>query len=104
MANFSLVSLPSSPFWAEETTFDVPREFRQLSFFVHEKDWLKRSDTAVGKVALKRKDLHRYHGKDHWLALQAVDSDSEIYVGSPSSASTLAFCQGLCVCAGGGDR
>ncbi|XP_022102005.1 ras GTPase-activating protein 3-like isoform X1 [Acanthaster planci] len=67
------------PFWAEETTFDVPREFRQLSFFIHEKDWMKRLDSVVGKVALRRDDLHRYHGKDHWFPLQAVDTDSEVY-------------------------
>ena len=69
-----------SPFWAEETTFDVPREFHQLSFYIHEKDWLKRSDSVVKKVALRRDELPRYHGKDQWFPLQAVDSDSEVHV------------------------
>ncbi|XP_071798540.1 ras GTPase-activating protein 3-like [Asterias amurensis] len=67
------------PFWAEETTFDVPREFHQLSFYIHEKDWLKRSDSVVKKVALRRDELPRYHGKDQWFPLQAVDSDSEVH-------------------------
>ncbi len=77
-----MFSLNFSPFWSEEYTFDVPREFRTLSFYVYEKDWLKRSSSSViGKVALRRDELHRLQNKDQWFPLTPVDSDSEVQVG-----------------------
>ncbi len=32
----------------------------------------------LGKVSLKKEDLHKYHGKDHWFPLVPVDANSEV--------------------------
>lgn len=37
-----------------------------------------KQDKVLGKVAIKREDLHRYNNKDHWFALRPVDADSEV--------------------------
>lgn len=33
-----------------------------------------------GKVAVKKEDLQKYHGKDTWFQLQPVSADSEVQV------------------------
>ncbi|XP_033096106.1 ras GTPase-activating protein 3-like isoform X2 [Anneissia japonica] len=67
------------PFWAEECEFGVPKKFRILAFYVYERDrLLKRLESIVGKVALRRDELHRHHGKEQWLPLTPVDPDSEV--------------------------
>lgn len=35
-----------------------------------------------GKVAVKKEDLQKYHGKDTWFQLQPVSADSEVQVSS----------------------
>lgn len=35
---------------------------------------------CVGKVAVKKEDLQKYHGKDTWFQLQPVSADSEVQV------------------------
>lgn len=37
---------------------------------------------CVGKVAVKKEDLQKYHGKDTWFQLQPVSADSEVQVGT----------------------
>ena len=33
---------------------------------------------VLGKVSLKKEELSRYQGKDHWFPLQPVHADSEV--------------------------
>ncbi|XP_041483559.1 ras GTPase-activating protein 3-like, partial [Lytechinus variegatus] len=66
------------PFWAEEYMFDIPIRFRMLSFYIYEKDKLKRSDSAIGKVALRRGELHKCQSKDQWYPLTPIDQDTEV--------------------------
>ena len=37
-------------------------------------------DVCAGKVAVKKEDLQKYHGKDTWFQLQPVSADSEVQV------------------------
>ncbi|KOB77101.1 GTPase-activating protein [Operophtera brumata] len=66
------------PFFGEEFQFEVPRRFRYLSIYVFDRDKHLKQDKVLGKVAIKREDLHRYNNKDHWFALRPVDADSEV--------------------------
>lgn len=36
---------------------------------------------STGKVAVKKEDLQKYHGKDTWFQLQPISADSEVQVG-----------------------
>ncbi|XP_075984313.1 ras GTPase activating protein 1 [Anticarsia gemmatalis] len=67
-----------NPFFGEEFQFEVPRRFRYLSIYVFDRDKHLKQDKVLGKVAIKREDLHRYNNKDHWFALRPVDADSEV--------------------------
>ncbi|XP_046393284.1 GTPase-activating protein isoform X1 [Ischnura elegans] len=70
-----------NPFFGEEFQFEVPRHFRHLSVYVHdrgERDRPARVERALGKVAIKREELPRFHGQDHWFGIQPVDADSEV--------------------------
>lgn len=67
-----------SPFFGEEYQFEIPRKFRYLSVYVWDRDKHLKQDKAVGKIAIKREELHVYNHKDHWFALQPVDADSEV--------------------------
>lgn len=35
---------------------------------------------VVGKVAIQKEDLPKYHNRDTWFQLQHVDADSEVQV------------------------
>lgn len=74
--NFSV----HSPFWSEDFTFDVPREFHTLAFYVYEKDRLKRSENILGKVQFRKDELKQCEGKDRWFPLVNVDADTEVQV------------------------
>lgn len=67
-----------SPFWSEDFTFDVPREFHTLAFYLYEKDKLKWSDNIIGKVPFRKDELHQFKGKDQWFSLVNVDADTEV--------------------------
>lgn len=67
-----------SPFFGEEYQFEIPRKFRYLAVYVWDRDKHTKQDKAIGKIAIKREDLHTYNHKDHWFPLQAVDADSEV--------------------------
>lgn len=67
-----------NPFFGEEFQFEVPRRFRYLSIYVFDRDKHLKQDKVLGKVAIKREDLHRYNNTDHWFALRPVDADSEV--------------------------
>ncbi|XP_032592524.1 GTPase-activating protein [Drosophila grimshawi] len=65
-----------SPFFGEEYQFKIPRRFRYLSVYVWDRDM--KQDKPIGKIAIKREELHKYNHKDHWFSLRPVDSDSEV--------------------------
>ncbi|XP_035380815.1 ras GTPase-activating protein 2 isoform X2 [Electrophorus electricus] len=66
-----------SPFYAEDFYFEIPRPFQYLSFYVYAKSVFQR-DLPVGKVAIRKEDLCKYSGKEHWFILQPVDPNSEV--------------------------
>lgn len=67
-----------SPFFGEEYQFEIPRKFRYLAVYIWDRDKHLKQDKAIGKIAIKREELHSYNHKDHWFALQPVDADSEV--------------------------
>uniref|UniRef100_A0A665T532 RAS p21 protein activator 2 n=1 Tax=Echeneis naucrates TaxID=173247 RepID=A0A665T532_ECHNA len=68
-----------SPFYGEDFYFEIPRPFQCLSFYVYAKAVFQR-DLPVGKVSIRKDDLCKYSGKEHWLSLQPVDPNSEVQV------------------------
>lgn len=78
--SFEKISFVYSPFFGEEFQFEVPRRFRYLSVYVYDRDRHLKQDKVLGKVAIKREDLHTYHNKDHWFPIVPVDADSEVQV------------------------
>lgn len=67
------------PFFGEEFQFEIPRKFRYLSVYVWDRDrHLKQQDKPIGKIAIRREELHNYNHKDHWFPLRPVDDDSEV--------------------------
>uniref|UniRef100_A0A3B4C1B5 RAS p21 protein activator 3 n=1 Tax=Pygocentrus nattereri TaxID=42514 RepID=A0A3B4C1B5_PYGNA len=65
------------PFYGEDFYCEIPRNFRHLSFYIFDRDVFRR-DSSIGKVAVKKEDLQKYHGKDTWFQLQPVSADSEV--------------------------
>ncbi|SPP85358.1 GTPase-activating protein isoform X2 [Drosophila guanche] len=65
-----------APFYGEEHQFKIPRRFRHLSIYVWDRDM--KQDKPIGKIAIKREELHMYNHKDHWFTLRPVDADSEV--------------------------
>ncbi|KAK3872380.1 hypothetical protein Pcinc_022537 [Petrolisthes cinctipes] len=71
-----------SAFFGEEFQFDIPREFRFLSFYLYERDPPHETDKIMGvKCPSRRMTLHKYHGKDQWFPITPVDADSEVQSG-----------------------
>nr|XP_006637884.1 PREDICTED: ras GTPase-activating protein 2 isoform X1 [Lepisosteus oculatus] len=66
-----------SPFYGEDFYFEIPRPFQYLSFYVYAKGVFQR-DLSVGKVAIRKDELSKYHGREHWFSLQPVDPNSEV--------------------------
>uniref|UniRef100_A0A667YF79 RAS p21 protein activator 2 n=1 Tax=Myripristis murdjan TaxID=586833 RepID=A0A667YF79_9TELE len=62
-----------SPFYGEDFYFEIPRPFQCLSFYVHVCVCL-----FSGKVSIRKEDLCKYSGKEHWFSLQPVDPNSEV--------------------------
>lgn len=68
-----------APFFGEEFQFEIPRKFRYLAVYVWDRDSKHvKQDRPIGKIAIKREDLHKYNHKDHWFSLRPVDADSEV--------------------------
>ncbi|XP_063697126.1 GTPase-activating protein [Culicoides brevitarsis] len=67
-----------SPFFGEEYQFEIPRKFRFLSVYIWDRDKHLKQDKPIGKIAIKREELHGYNNKDHWFSLRPVDEDSEV--------------------------
>ncbi|KAJ7995191.1 hypothetical protein DPEC_G00241990 [Dallia pectoralis] len=66
-----------SPLYGEDFYFEIPRPFQCLSFYVFAKGVFQR-DLPVGKVAIRKEDLCKFSGKEHWFGLQPVDPNSEV--------------------------
>ncbi|XP_039616151.1 ras GTPase-activating protein 2 [Polypterus senegalus] len=66
-----------SPFYGEDFYFEIPRNFQYLSFYVYDKSVFQR-DLPLGKVAIRKEDLNKYSGKEHWFTLQSIDPNSEV--------------------------
>uniref|UniRef100_A0A4W5MSW2 RAS p21 protein activator 2 n=1 Tax=Hucho hucho TaxID=62062 RepID=A0A4W5MSW2_9TELE len=77
-----------SPFYGEDFYFEIPRPFQCLSFYVFAKGVFQR-DLPVGKVSIRKEELCKFSGKEHWFGLQPVDPNSEVQVGV--SQSLVAF-------------
>lgn len=67
-----------APFFGEEYQFEIPRKFRFLSVYLWDRDKHLKQDKPIGKIAIKREELHMYNNKDHWFSLRPVDEDSEV--------------------------
>lgn len=68
-----------APFFGEEFQFEIPRKFRYLAVYVWDRDSKHvKQDRPIGKIAIKREELHTYNHKDHWFSLRPVDADSEV--------------------------
>lgn len=67
-----------NPFFGEEYQFQIPRKFRYLSVYVYDRDRHLKQDKPIGKIAIRREELHGYNHKDHWFPLRRVDADSEV--------------------------
>ncbi|XP_062049879.1 ras GTPase-activating protein 3 isoform X2 [Lepus europaeus] len=65
------------PFYGEDFYCEIPRSFRYLSFYIFDRDVFRR-DSIIGKVAIQKEDLQKYHNRDTWFQLQHVDADSEV--------------------------
>uniref|UniRef100_A0A4W5QXA9 RAS p21 protein activator 2 n=1 Tax=Hucho hucho TaxID=62062 RepID=A0A4W5QXA9_9TELE len=66
-----------SPFYSEDFYFEIPRPFQCLSFYVFAKGVFQR-DLPVGKVSIRKEELCKFSGKEHWFGLQPVDPNSEV--------------------------
>ncbi|XP_067037684.1 ras GTPase-activating protein 3-like isoform X1 [Acropora muricata] len=64
------------PFFGEDVHFEVPRNFRTLSFYLFDTDLIGK-DTVLGKVAIKKDIVQNYH-TDTWLPLVHVEPDTEV--------------------------
>ncbi|KAL5005371.1 hypothetical protein ScPMuIL_018827 [Solemya velum] len=72
----SIAEKSLNPFYGEEFRGEIPRKFRHLSFYVYEHG--TKNNKVIGKVSLRKQELYKYHGKDHWFPLIPVDSDTEV--------------------------
>ena len=59
--------------------FQMPREFRNLSFYVCDAGGIR--DARIGKVAIS-KELLMKEGitEDTWIPIRAIDADTEVQV------------------------
>ena len=68
-----------SPFFGEEFQFEIPRRFRNLAIYVYDRERSDNNrDKVIGKVAIKRDELYKYHNKESWFPIIPVDADSEV--------------------------
>ncbi|KAM6946398.1 ras GTPase-activating protein 2 [Aplochiton taeniatus] len=67
----------ASPLYGEDFYFEIPRPFQCLSFYVYAKSVFQR-DLPLGKVSIRKEDLCKFSGREHWFGLQPVDPHSEV--------------------------
>ncbi|WAR28428.1 RASA3-like protein [Mya arenaria] len=63
----------ASPFYGEEFFGEIPRQFRYLSCYVYEKP-----DKVIGKVSIRRRELGKYHNKEHWFPITSLGASTEV--------------------------
>lgn len=69
----------SSPFFGEEYSFRIPREFQWLTFYLCEPGLC--SDSRLGKVAIAHHALFTSPSRDEqWYNIRPIDADSEVQV------------------------
>ena len=68
-----------SPFFSEDYSFRVPRDFSKLSFYLCEPGLHK--DSQFGKLSILHDDL-KANGtrEEQWYPIQHIDADSEVQV------------------------
>lgn len=71
-------SLKNDYLFCDEFQFEIARKFRFLTVYLWDRDKHLKQDKAIGKIAIKREELHMYNHKDHWFSLMKVDEDSEV--------------------------
>lgn len=49
---------------------------------------------TLGKVAIQKEDLQKYHNRDTWFQLQHVDADSEVQVRPSAEPCSTIFGSG----------
>ncbi|CAG2113621.1 unnamed protein product [Medioppia subpectinata] len=75
----STVERTLNPFFGEEFQFEIPRRFRNLAIYLYDRERsVNNKDKVMGKVAIKRDDLSKYHNKESWFPIKPVDPDSEV--------------------------
>ncbi|XP_052782835.1 ras GTPase-activating protein 3-like [Mya arenaria] len=62
-----------NPFYGEEFFGEIPRQFRYLSCYVYEKP-----DKVIGKVSIRRRELGKYHNKEHWFPITSLGASTEV--------------------------
>ncbi|CAC5393896.1 RASA3 [Mytilus coruscus] len=72
----STVEKSLNPFYGEEFTGEIPKKFRYLSVQLYEASQNK--SKVIGKTTLRRQELYKYHGKEHWFPLVPVDANNEV--------------------------
>ncbi|NXY52274.1 RASL1 protein, partial [Ceuthmochares aereus] len=67
-----------NPFWGEEYTLRLARDFHHLAVYVLDEDTIGQDD-VIGKVSLSRQQISAEpRGVDSWLSLAPVDPDEEV--------------------------
>ncbi|NWH73988.1 RASL1 protein, partial [Piaya cayana] len=67
-----------NPFWGEEYTLRLARDFHSLAVYVLDEDTIGQDD-VIGKVSLSRQQISAEpRGVDSWLSLVPVDPDEEV--------------------------
>ena len=77
-----------SPLFGESFTFQVPRRFHHLSFYVHDAEAITRDNRLIGKVTFSRPELTVSHEftQEQWYPLIAVTPDTEVQVMTVASS------------------
>ncbi|KAL8612234.1 hypothetical protein ACOMHN_028931 [Nucella lapillus] len=72
----AVVEKSLDPFFGEEFSGEIPKKFRSLSVIVCESG--SKSEKVIGKVTLRKDELHEYHQKENWFPLVAADAESDV--------------------------
>ena len=68
-----------SPYFGEEYSFRVPRDFRRLSFYVCEPGLHR--DSRLGKISISHSDLKAHSVREEsWYPILPIEPDSEVQV------------------------
>ncbi|KAM5237742.1 rasGAP-activating-like protein 1 [Ctenodactylus gundi] len=86
-----------SPFWGEEYTVHLPRDFHRLDFYVLDQDTVGHDD-VIGKISLSKEAITADpRGIDSWINLSRVDPDAEVQGEVRLAVQVLEDGQGRCL-------